>query len=118
MLTPDSKVFDQPAELLPRFCQVICTASAGRIGSCLDHAHPLQASQALAQHTGRSAVQTLEDLIEVMVPGSDLAENQRSPALGENFRRTRHRTELPIDRHVEIVDGLGEACKYEFRSDK
>jgi hypothetical protein len=61
-------------------------------------------------------VQPFEDLVEVVMAGKNLAQDERCPAFGENLGRAGDRAELTVGRHPAIVDRLSGRSNFEFRS--
>ena len=69
----------------------------------LDHTDFLELAESLRKQGRRHARYSASNVVEVRAAAQQLADDQRRPALAENFGTTSDGTELPITEHVRTL---------------
>src|SRR5262249_14702693 len=96
---PSAEDVDDTLELPPRASEGVFHGPARLAGVPLDDAHPFQTAQAFDEQCPRDAGETPVELVEVAETREQLANDQQSPAVGEDFRRSGNRTVLTVQVH-------------------
>src|SRR6267142_2109041 len=98
-LAPRAETLHHLAELLAGLGQPVLAAAARRQRGALDDAGVLQLSQPLPEQRAGDQRHAAADLVEPVGAREELAQDQRSPALGEDLGRDGDRAELAIAFH-------------------
>jgi hypothetical protein len=97
--SPFAELVDDRLQFAAGRCQAVFGPLAPRRDAPLQHASSFQPPQSLHKQRAGHVRKTALQLIEVINVGKKLADNEHCPAVGKDFRRSRHRTILAVKVH-------------------